>query len=114
VIEMKSINARIKELHQEGKTVSEIKKILSEELGRDIKYQRIYNTLIPFGPRTNGGAERRAGVSKQIEEMLNEGKTIKEICIALQVYPAQVYQVKKRINQGLKEGEYEEKIEEEG
>jgi hypothetical protein len=94
---MKSINARIKELHQEGKTVGEIRKILSEELGREIRYQRVYNALIPFGPRTGGATERRVGVSKQIEEMLNEGKSLKEICVALQVYPNQVYQVIKRL-----------------
>jgi len=97
---MKSINARIKELHQEGHTVSEIKKILSEELGREVRYQRIYNTLIPFGPKTNGRVTGRVGISKQIMEMLNEGKTLKEICIALQVYPNQVYQVKKKILKG--------------
>jgi hypothetical protein len=97
---MKSINARIKELHQEGHTVSEIQKILSEELGKKVRYQRVYNTLIPFGPKTNGRDAGRIGISKQIEEMLNEGKSLKEICVALQVYPNQVYQVKKKLLKG--------------
>jgi hypothetical protein len=103
----KSINSRIKELHAEGKNVSEIKRILSQELGRNIRYQRVYNVLLPLGPRTNGGAERR-GVSEEIKKMLEEGKSLKEICIALQVYPAQVYQVKKRLSQEPKEEEIKE------
>jgi sugar-specific transcriptional regulator TrmB len=101
-----SLNAKIKKYHEEGLTVSEIVKKLQEE-GLKVRYQRVYNVLLPFGPRTNGRAPGREGISKKIEEMLNEGKTIKEICIALQVYPAQVYQVKKRINQGLKEEDAE-------
>jgi hypothetical protein len=92
---MKSISERIRELHQEGKTVSEIRKILSQELGRDIKYQRIYNTLMPLGPKTGGA--KRTDITEQIKEMLEEGRSTKEICLVLGVYPAQVYQVRKKV-----------------
>jgi hypothetical protein len=95
---MKSISERIRELHREGKTVSEIQKILSQELGRNIRYQRVYNTLIPLGPRTGG--TKRTSVTEQIKECINEGKSVKEICLALGVYPSQVYMVRKKIQRG--------------
>jgi hypothetical protein len=92
-----SLNAKIRKYHEEGLTVSEIVKKLQEE-GIKVRYQRVYNVVLPLGPRTNGRAPGREGISKKIEEMLNEGKTLKEICIALQVYPNQVYQVKKKLD----------------
>ena len=95
---MKSISERIRELHREGKTVSEIQKILSQELGKNIRYQRVYNTLIPLGPRTGG--TKRTGITEQIKEMLDEGRSTKEICLALGVYPNQVYMVRKKMQQG--------------
>ena len=97
VREMKSLNARIKELHSEGHSVSEIKKILSQELGRKIRYQRIYNVLLPLGPITDGAPERRKGISEKIKEMLEAGSSVREVCAALLVYPNQVYQVKKKL-----------------
>ena len=100
---MGTLNGRIKELHAEGKSVTEIRKIVSQEFGRDIKYQRVYNTLMPLGPITNGG-ERRTGVAAKIKSLLEEGKSMKEICVSLQVYPNQVYQVKKKLQKAELEG----------
>jgi len=68
-----SLNAKIKKYHEEGLTVSEIVKRLQGE-GIKVRYQRVYNVVLPLGPRTNGRAPGREGIGKQIEEMLREGK----------------------------------------
>jgi hypothetical protein len=93
-----SLNAKIRKYHEEGLTVSEIVKKLQDE-GLKVRYQRVYNVLLPLGPRTSGRAPGREGIGKQIGEMLKEGKSVKEICIELQVYPNQVYMAKKRLGQ---------------
>ena len=86
-----SISQKIVELHNEGKTVSEIKK----ELG--IKYQRVYNTLVMKGLKPRTGGHQNGEKRKKIEEMLREGRSIMEICWELHTYPNYVRLVKMRM-----------------
>ena len=87
----KSINQRIVELHNEGLTVSEIAKRLG------VRYQRVRNTLIMKGiePRKSGRAH--TGEKKQkIIELLEQGKSVMEICWITRSYPNYVYFVKRQ------------------
>ena len=86
-----SINSKIVELYEKGKTTSEIAK----ELG--VRYQRVYNTLITKGLQPRNSGKQKGEKRTKIEELLKEGKSTMEICWEVKTYPAYVNFIKKRM-----------------
>ena len=84
-----SINSKIVELYEEGKTTSEIAK----ELG--IRYQRVYNALIQKGLQPRNSGKTKGEKRTRIEKLIKEGKSTMEICWEVRTYPAYVNFIKK-------------------
>ena len=88
-MEGKSINARIVELFNEGKTTSEIRKEVNKS------YQRVYNTLLVKGLTPKGSGREVGEKKKKIIDGLERGLSIMSICKEVDTWPGYVCKVKK-------------------